>query len=354
MQSIGINELYIKRINSIMYRFIWSQKQSNNKRVTEKVKRENVCKSNEAGGLDMIDLSKMQDSFYLSWADRLLNDKEMSWKTIPVLVFNRVGGLSVFNSSVSINDFKGAYLIKSSFWKKVLFCWLRLNDTASGDFSVNASDPIFNNTHVRFKNKPIFIEGCIKLSMIFIRDFMVNGQIISFIDFRSKYGNHGDTLFAYNIIFNALQKLVDEIRKSVNLAQNYNTITQYRFRGIPIGKLNRKTYYKEISNDKLILPITMSLRMQFDIDESNSEVWLMSRKCVSEVKLIQLQWKILHNIYPSGTLLYKMKIRDNENCLICGEKDTPSHCFVFCKIAKELWKEAENVIFKLTNEIITL
>ena len=42
MQSIGINELYIKRINSIMFRFIWSQKQSDNKRVTEKVKRENV------------------------------------------------------------------------------------------------------------------------------------------------------------------------------------------------------------------------------------------------------------------------------------------------------------------------
>ena len=48
------------------------------------------------------------------------------------------------------------------------------------------------------------------------------------------------------------------------------------------------------------------------------------------------------------------KIKENEDCVVCGERDTPSHCFVFCRMVEKIWKEAENVIFKLTNEVITL
>ena len=36
------------------------------------------------------------------------------------------------------------------------------------------------------------------------------------------------------------------------------------------------------------------------------------------------------------------------------ERDSLFHCFVFCSTAKEVWKEAENVIFNITGEAIKL
>ena len=49
-----------------------------------------------------------------------------------------------------------------------------------------------------------------------------------------------------------------------------------------------------------------------------------------------------------------MKIKNNENCDICGERDTLLHCFVHCPIAKEVWKDAENSIFKISGQVIKL
>ena len=352
MQSIGLNELYIKRIDSIMFKFIWNTKVNNRGKITEKVKREFMCKNKESGGLSMIDLTKLQDSFYLKWADKLLNESiESSWKIIPSLNLKSVGGLSVFNSTVKKGCFKGESLIKSSFWKKVLFCWLKHKEDELIIPRLDITDPIFNNTLVRFKDKPLFIECCINKSMLYIKDFLTNGEIMSFQDFNTKLNGRADTQFAYNIIYNALKKVELDIRNSLRPNENLNE--KFYFKGLDIGNINRKAYYNLISNNKII-PITMNLREKFDIEENDSEVWSISLNCVSEVKLIHLQWKILHNIYPTGTLLYKMKIKENEDCVVCGERDTPSHCFVFCRMVEKIWKEAENVIFKLTNEVITL
>ena len=85
MQSIGISDENLKTINSIIYRFIWNPRAKKGHRVTEKVKRNIINKPYENGGLNMIDLNKLQDSFLLKWADRLLNSSSNRWKDIPSL-----------------------------------------------------------------------------------------------------------------------------------------------------------------------------------------------------------------------------------------------------------------------------
>ena len=91
----------------------------------------------------------------------------------------------------------------------------------------------------------------------------------------------------------------------------------------------------------------------------NPDIWTMSYKSISEVKIRQLQWKILHKIYPTGTLLFKMKLKDQDNCEFCNERDTLIHFFSSCQVSKQLWYEAEKKIssylgkiFKLSEKII--
>ena len=69
MQSIGISNEILKRINTIMYRFIWNPKADDDKRVTEKLKRVTINKGYENGGLNMTDIIKLQHSFLLKWGD---------------------------------------------------------------------------------------------------------------------------------------------------------------------------------------------------------------------------------------------------------------------------------------------
>ena len=182
---------------------------------------------------------------------------------------------------------------------------------------------------------------------------MTNGEIMSFQHFSDKFGSYADTLFAYNIIYNALKKIETSIRHSYQNDLFNDSGPQFFFKGIISGNISRKTFYKLITDDE-VLSINNYLREKFDIEDSNADVWLVSYNCKVEVKLIVLQWKILHNIFPSGTLLFRMKLKDDENCDICGERDSPIHCFVSCKIAKEVWKVAENYIFILTGQLLKL
>ena len=61
MQSIGISQENLRKINSVIYRFIWNPRAKKGKKVTEKVKREIINKDYENGGLKMIDMNKFQD-----------------------------------------------------------------------------------------------------------------------------------------------------------------------------------------------------------------------------------------------------------------------------------------------------
>ena len=169
MQSIGIGEAYLKRINTILYRFIWNPRAQKGKKVTEKIKREIINKSYEQGGMNMLDIAKLQDSFLLKWADRLFNDSSDSWKDSTLVFFEKVGGISAFASDLVCSDFKGLNLVDNLFWKKVLSTWLdnknRENDKMSSIPSIN--EPIFNNSKVRFKNQVLFNSRCIKLKLLY-------------------------------------------------------------------------------------------------------------------------------------------------------------------------------------------
>ena len=67
------------------------------------------------------------------------------------------------------------------------------------------------------------------------------------------------------------------------------------------------------------------------------EAWLRSKNTTKEVRLIMMQWKILHNIYPSNSVLYKINITDTNVCDHCGLHDTVEHYFYSCTANNELW-----------------
>ena len=98
MQSIGLPETVIHKINSKIFSFIW-RKQYSNKKAFEKIKRTTMCSTPENGGLNMIDVKQMQDSFYIDWAIKLT--KENSAHTqLSKLFFLRVDGVKCFEANM--------------------------------------------------------------------------------------------------------------------------------------------------------------------------------------------------------------------------------------------------------------
>ena len=50
-----------------------------------------------------------------------------------------------------------------------------------------------------------------------------------------------------------------------------------------------------------------------------------------------LTWRMLHNILPVMSYLYRLKISNSDSCPHCGRVETISHAFFYCPEVKDLW-----------------
>jgi hypothetical protein len=82
--------------------------------------------------------------------------------------------------------------------------------------------------------------------------------------------------------------------------------------------------------------------------------WVLARLCTKEERLRLLQWKILHNIYPTNILLNKMKIKDSNKCNYCDNTDFIEHFFWGCGQIKSFWNYVEAQIDTYTGKQVSL
>ena len=78
-------------------------------------------------------------------------------------------------------------------------------------------------------------------------------------------------------------------------------------------------FIKQIINKNKPPPISYASQFwkrKMDL-ELNKEIWLTPRKTTKEIQLLELQFKIAHNLYPSNILLQKMKIKNTNRCDYC-------------------------------------
>ena len=203
---------------------------------------------------------------------------------------------------------------------------------------------------MQYKNQILFNSACIDLNLIYIRDFLKQGGVITFREFNDLFPNKADSLLVYFKIYNVLMRFDIHFKKEITEGVVQESKTNY-FKELETGKINRRVFYNLIHNNTTE-SVRQDWRDLYLLNENDPDIWCLARECCSETKLLELQWKISHNIFPTGILLKKMKIRNNDLCSFCGEIDSLVHFFVSCKIAKAVWEEAEkNISIKFGKKI---
>ena len=107
-------------------------------------------------------------------------------------------------------------------------------------------------------------------------------------------------------------------------------------------KLRRKCFYNSL-NQPVEPPSEnyWSNKLQNFFDKA---YWVIAFKSTVESRLRVLHYKILMKIFPTATILCKMKIKPTELCLECGVPETIEHFFFECFKLKNIWKEVKKLI----------
>ena len=86
-------------------------------------------------------------------------------------------------------------------------------------------------------------------------------------------------------------------------------------------------------------------RRRFDIHIE--QYYSLAKQSTKESKLRALHFKLIHNIYPTNLLLFKMKIKSSAICDNCNEIDYVEHAFFTCPKLRPFWQRVEELIERI-------
>ena len=179
-----------KKINKMLYDFLWDGK-------PDKIKRHTAKLSLENGGLGMIDIELFDKAMKLTWLRRLINSNS-TWKTVihkiyPDLSYiNQFGDWYIYNLSKNVNN---------PFWKNVLMYFSQFNSK----FKISSIEELkatcfqLNNTF-KIGNSPIDNAILKSVNIYYVNQLMNDNDFLSHEEFEQKFEVQIDYLTYYSII----------------------------------------------------------------------------------------------------------------------------------------------------------
>ena len=120
-----------------------------------------------------------------------------------------------------------------------------------------------------------------------------------------------------------------------------------------VASWKAKQYRETIVENIDVKPRCINMWMQKYNHNIDEYTW-KTMNITKETRLKALQWKIIHNIYPTNIMLHKMGISPSENCSFCNVKDYVEHFFYKCKQICKIWKHTELLMSSKIGKHITI
>ena len=93
---------------------------------------------------------------------------------------------------------------------------------------------------------------------------------------------------------------------------------------------------------------------QIELNNEKHDIYKLASTVTKETKLIVIQWKILHKIFPTNEYLHTTKVVESNTCTYCGHLDSIQHYFIECNRIKSIWNEVRSDINMITGKRIEL
>ena len=354
MNMIVTPEYVLKEVEACIYDFLWKGKK-------DKIKRACIINDFSKGGIRVTDIRSKLTALKASWVKRLVSDNFARWKLIPHYYFNNFGKDYLifkmnFNQKCQFPYMETSKI--SLFYKEIVLSWHTSN---IANFPVTGVSQIKNEIiwGNRFilnnNNKTLFMKRWIDAGITQIGDICDANGFITLQYLREKL-NTATILLEYKLVLDCIpirwrdciKQIVDPDWQKNNLMfiwnykkYNYHDLKQITCKYVYSILVEKKA--EQASSEQL-----WSIYFQTNVDWSC--VWIEQTKYLtSHMRLVEFNFKLLHNILPNGVLLHKWKISNSKLCMICRSPDDYEHMFVYCYGVESFWSKITLLISKSLN-----
>ena len=302
-----------------------------------------MLKDYSVGGVRMLDLCAFDKALKLTWIKRIVstNDKWgiLADKYVNYKMIISTGG---YVSKEKVNK------TSNPFWREVLSNWNDMLIKVQCPESIEEimNQPLWYNKNM--KDKEYFNKRWFEKNIRYIRDVIKPAGGFKSIQQLNEEYNIGENFLIYGKLLAEIPSVWRERLKteSINGGTNHNPIEKLILN--TKGKASKQFY--EILTDNKIIP-TSELKWEklfpASSDGHKKQYHFISK--IKEIRLRNFQFKIIHRILPTNSLLHKMNITQNNLCTFCNNSvETLEHLFLTCPIIEQLWFEIEKFIAEKT------
>ena len=148
-------------------------------------------------------------------------------------------------------------------------------------------------------------------------------NLIPFQELENLVGRAPHRLLEYNAVNTISQQARQHNRLHLSNNPSKEDSHNMTLNGTPVTSLSVKDFRQLLTEDTQ--PCSVNFwKKRFDTEIDN-RYWEVASNVNQETRLKVLQWKILHNIYPTNILLHKMGIANSGTCNACHSGEILLH-----------------------------
>ena len=328
----------IKRIEKMMYNFIWDGK-------PDKIKREILTSDYDKGGLRMIDIEKFIWSLKISWVKRILQTESNSLlKHLYENVFKQFGGNILFECNFREADII-KHFSKKPFLRDLLLAWSKFaNKTVISNYH---NEIIWNNSNIRVGENTIFYKEWFQLGIKHIKDIydQQNQRYYSFYQLQEKFNLPATEFLRYMSLINSIPKdWKYKLKHEIKIVPTESNLLKQIRNHTHVNKFVYNNFMR--CSQGAVSKAEIKWNEQFS-DETLQwkNIYLTVFKSTNDIKLRNFQYKYLMRIVPTNQFLTKCNIVGSALCEFCSmEIETVSHLFWECAHVQQFWTSVADLL----------
>lgn len=324
---------FIKRLEQILFKFIWNGK-------PDKIKREILYCNKEDGGLKMTNISKFIDALKIAWVKRFLDaENKGCWKILFSNELFKIGGDWIWSCKPKgLTDFRYE-VINNSFLCDVMKAWFKLKNM----YDEKTDEVLWYNSSIKINRKTIYFKSWSKKGINFISDLIIDKHWMTYEEFKNKFNVNCNFLKYFSVIHAISSSFGNQLTES-----KHNRVSQLLVQLKHASKVSSFTYQLmcQKSVDMCIPTAQHRWAVEYEVETGNSsehidwsKIYSIPYKCTIETKCHYFQFRFIHRILPTNEFLFKIGILENNKCSLCNEEiETMKHLMWTCKHVTSFWK----------------
>jgi hypothetical protein len=353
LQASHIRQQEIKQIENIIYKFIWNISPSST-RTSGKIKRETLQASTEDGGLNAPNVKALNDAIKYRHLLRCFHTNH------PVGILTKVKLQKIqFNEQSQLVNHRE----DKSYLDQAVNAHNKLWNLFDKDIQTSSNEPelkLHRSYYYYLHNHQLLHSQHINAQQKFMVKNLRRHGIDTFGKLKAaKDGNaypriQLESFQIWHSFPRHWRQVISRSHRNYNEEEDPQVLIDYnKWRNnktITTKELRQRIQQLTVAKKTVeMLNTKFNILAPVDINP-----FLICKKMTQDIKLRNVQYKILHNIYPTMKHLHTWKIKESPNCTNCQCPETTEHAVWECNIAQETFQNFARIYAEINNKTLAL